>query len=374
MSEIYYQSEAYYSSLNDCLRLLRDGMMNELVNTARDGYARSRDVMARTDFAKCMYVGGQRDSALNMLEETMKLIPGHAYPATQRGIILLGECFPEVPVQRPAAKSQPFIQMQTLGANGRFGNQLNQYAFARVVALNQGLELRTPNWIGRYLFDLDDPDVGPFTRTINEQDIDLSCALAGVGTTSGLISSLEEYNIWGYYPMSGFTLRSYRRIYQSLYQPAPWIESITHGILAKLRAIGQTIVALHLRRGDMVTDDTYWVAPVSWYRTQLAEIWQSLETPVLYIASEDPEIRLQFLDYPVVTCNELLPLVPGAEFYTDWFVMSQADLLLISNSSFSYTAALTNRVASRFYRPSRLDQRLYQFDPWAECQLIEMPG
>ena len=374
MSEIYYQSDAYYSVLSDCLRQLRDGLVNELVNTARDGYARSRDVMARTDFAKCMYAGGQRNLALDMLEETMRLLPGHAYPATQRGLILLRECFPDVPVQRPAVKSQPFIQIQTLGANGRFGNQLNQYAFARVVALNQGLELRTPNWIGRYLFDLDDPDVGPVARTIKEQDVDVSCALAGLATTSGLISSLEGYNIWGYYTMSGFTLRSYRRIYQSLYQPAPWIASITNGILAKLRAIGQTIVALHLRRGDMVTEHGYWISPVAWYRTLLAEIWHGLETPVLYIASDDPDIRLQFLDYPVVTCNELLPLVPGAEFYTDWFVLSQADLLLISNSSFSYTAALTNQVASRFYRPSRLDQRLYQFDPWAEGQLIEMPG
>ena len=330
--------------------------------------------MARTDFAKCMYAGGQRDPALDMLEETMRLLPGHAYPATQRGIILLGECFPEVAAQRPTAKSQRFIQMQTFGANGRFGNQLNQYAFARVVALNQGLELRTPNWIGRYLFDLDDPDVGPFTRTIGEQDVDISCALAGVGTSSNLISSLEGYNIWGYYTMSGVVLRSYRRIYQSLYQPAPWIAAITDGILAKLRAIGQTIVALHLRRGDMVTDDAYWIAPVAWYRTLLAEIWHGLETPVLYIASDDPDIRLQFLDYPVVKCNELLPLVPGAEFYTDWFVLSQADHLVISNSSFSYTAALTNQVAARFYRPSRLNQCLYQFDPWSEDQFIEMTG
>lgn len=47
--------------------------------------------------------------------------------------------------------------MRLLGTNGRFGNQLLQYAFLRLYADGHGLSCQTADWIGRDLFDLDDP-------------------------------------------------------------------------------------------------------------------------------------------------------------------------------------------------------------------------
>lgn len=44
------------------------------------------------------------------------------------------------------------VTVSCLGNNGRFGNQLFQYAFARAYAEQIGAELQTPYWAGRELF------------------------------------------------------------------------------------------------------------------------------------------------------------------------------------------------------------------------------
>lgn len=49
--------------------------------------------------------------------------------------------------------------MKTVGTPliGRFGNQLFQYAHARAYAGATGMTLVTPNWIGRRIFNIEDP-------------------------------------------------------------------------------------------------------------------------------------------------------------------------------------------------------------------------
>lgn len=44
------------------------------------------------------------------------------------------------------------VTVSCLGNNGRFGNQLFQYAFARAYAESIDAELQTPDWQGRYIF------------------------------------------------------------------------------------------------------------------------------------------------------------------------------------------------------------------------------
>ena len=46
--------------------------------------------------------------------------------------------------------------MSTLGSNGRFANQLFQYAYVKLYALRHGLEPMLPRWVGNELFGLDD--------------------------------------------------------------------------------------------------------------------------------------------------------------------------------------------------------------------------
>ena len=51
------------------------------------------------------------------------------------------------------------ITMATLGTNGRFGNQIFQYAFLKIYAKTHQLKLQTSQWIGQYLFGHREPIV-----------------------------------------------------------------------------------------------------------------------------------------------------------------------------------------------------------------------
>ena len=52
------------------------------------------------------------------------------------------------------------ITMSTLGYNGRFGNQLFQYCYAKALARKLNTTLQIPkNWIGRQIFNIDDEEI-----------------------------------------------------------------------------------------------------------------------------------------------------------------------------------------------------------------------
>ena len=142
--------------------------------------------------------------------------------------------------------------------------------------------------------------------------------------------------------------------------------------MAKLAAKGKTLVALHLRRGDF-GHGPFWIAPESWYLDWLATLWPQLDQPVLYIASDDPNIFRQFAAYSPVTAADFEPPIPGAEFYDDFHVLSQADHLAISNSGFSFVAGLLNSRARGFLRPDLARRQLVAYDPWNADVLLPNP-
>lgn len=329
------------------------------------------DVVARTDLARLTYRIGQRARALEMFGLVVSMNPGHAYPVTHRAVLLLDEVFPLRTAGHARGPNRPAIQMSTLGYNGRFGNQINQYAFLSLSARAQGLAIRTPNWIGRYLFNLQDAPILGARDSINETGIDIPASLAGLSPGAGKVSRLHDLDVWGYFGIRGDVLRPFREPFQLIFQPAPWISPFTDGVLDRLEKRGRTVIAIHVRRGDMVSHRDYWVAPEEWYLEHLSRIWDESDRPVLYLASDEPSMRHAFQKYSPVVDNDLAHPLPGAEFFTDWFVLTKAHHVCISNSTFSYTAALVNQRCSDFFRPSRVQSSLIRFDPWMEEQLIE---
>jgi hypothetical protein len=135
----------------------------------------------------------------------------------------------------------------------------------------------------------------------------------------------------------------------------------------KLRSKGKTIISLHLRRGDYAnfSKDPFFIAPNKWYVKWLNEIWDSLEDPVLYIASDEPhKVISHFQAYQPVTSKELGVSLPKASFYTDFYILTQCDMVAISNSTFSFAASMLNEHASIFMRPHPPQKALITFDPW----------
>jgi len=49
------------------------------------------------------------------------------------------------------------VSLGSLGYYGRFGHQLMEYLFLRCQAERAGIPMETPEWVGHYVFELDDP-------------------------------------------------------------------------------------------------------------------------------------------------------------------------------------------------------------------------
>jgi hypothetical protein len=142
-----------------------------------------------------------------------------------------------------------------------------------------------------------------------------------------------------------------------------------------LRQPGQTLVAIHLRRGDFTGGATFWPAPEAWYLRWLERVWPTLVNPVLYVASDDAASVLpQFAAYCPKSNRDLNVTVNGAEFYPDFYVMSQCDVLAISNSTFSFAAAMMNQHAKLFARPDPASENLIAFDVWSSPAQLRKDG
>jgi hypothetical protein len=248
--------------------------------------------------------------------------------------------------------------MTSLGSNGRFGNQLLQYGFLRAYAAEFDLEVQVPDWIGRDLFDLDDPYPILSLPQLRDDQIDFSQSLCRQSST--IYSNVD---IWGYFIYPTRLLARYRELFQSLYQPGLYLSDVSKNVSRNLRNRGETIVTLHLRRGDFGYG-RFWIAPTQWYIAWLHTFWETLDRPVLYVATDDPSVIEQLSFFNPLTAADISGAVPGIEFYTDFHVLRESDIVAISNSTFSFTATLLNTDGKTFVRPNQATQGLVAYEPW----------
>jgi len=341
-----------------------------------------RDISARNpgvfpvlyDLAQMEESLHRRDAALQTYEAAIAANPGHAGPFTRRAVILLRQAL-GAPLATPAEKAQPSsgrkygrLTMSSLGSNGRFGNQLLQYTVLRALGAVHGLMVETPEWIGRWLFDLADPPTTADLPELREEDDNIARLL--LQRTRSKTAANQD--LWGYCAYHSRYFKPHRDLMRKLFTPGARFRPRADAAMAKLAAKGKTLVALHLRRGDFGRGP-FWIAPESWYLDWLATLWPQLDQPVLYIASDDPDIFRLFAAYSPVTAADFEPPIPGAEFYDDFHVLSQADHLGISNSSFSFVASLLNSRARSFMRPDLAMQQLVAYDPWNADVLLPHP-
>lgn len=263
---------------------------------------------------------------------------------------------------RPAhpAPDRPRLTSSTLGNRGRFAHNVLEYVLLRLYAEKQGCVLETPDWVGGAYFDLDDPapcgplPPWPFARRV------LNGTLTAENQGQALmnrdvLSPLFLYN----YPVE------YRDRVRSWLRPrpqwAPWIDPPVD----TLRAVGRTIVAIHIRRGDFLQYG-YPVTETSWYVDWLRTLWPTLDRPVLYLASDDiPAVRAAFREFRPVTLEDAAPSWPGLEFLQDFHVLTQADIVGISAASgFSQLAARLNARAHLCVEPDMEAGGIRPFIPW----------
>ncbi|MGB6354281.1 MAG: alpha-1,2-fucosyltransferase [Steroidobacteraceae bacterium] len=308
---------------------------------------------------------GCAEEAIAAYERAGGLIPGHSVPFSRASCLRLARMLGPAPAHMPAPAASARIQMTSLGANGRFGNQLLQYGFLRLYAAKHGLVAETPDWIGRYVFGCNDPGISAALPVVGENAVDLPAALRG-----DLDSPPRNCDLQGYF--CGDTRRwgPVAAEFRRLYEPVPAIRHELDAALSRLRERGRTLVAIHLRRGDFGYG-RFWIAPAPWYLDWLRGIWATLDRPVLYIASDEPGIAAVFAEFSPLVSRDLDAGLEPMPLLLDHFILSSADHLAISNSSFSFTAAMLNAHLSAAVRPDPERRALVEFNPWAAPVLMD---
>lgn len=323
--------------------------------------ARPDDFVALVQLGQLLLHTARLGEVLEVADRAVTLNPGHGIPFSLQAMAAARLRFGSPPLPRPSS-SAPAISMRSLGANGRFGNQLLQYAFLKLYARQHGLEAQSFDWIGRDLFGCDEPFPRASLPALDERQADLFDSLNGQAPV------YANRDLTGYFCAHTSQWQGRAAEFRNLFVHRPVVQDWLRPAMAAIAERGRTLVALHIRRGDY-GQGRFWIAPVEWYTSWLTSIWRDLDAPVLYVASDDPGVTAEFSDFHPMDAAML-----GAgrlDLCLDHHVLSRADHLAISNSSFSFTAAMLNE-AGNFLRPDRAAARLVPFDPWNADVLL--PG
>jgi hypothetical protein len=264
------------------------------------------------------------------------------------------------------------ITMTKLGRMGRFANQLVQYMFLKTYAQQYGLRLETPRWIGQELFGLDDP---PISQALPEF-VELYDKDPRRMVVPRLAEPLSNVDFCGFFQYPTRYYAPHKECIRQWFTPVPAIRQPLDEAVARLRERGRTVVGMHIRRGDYGYAYFY-LTPLAWYLRWLERTWAQLDDPVLLVASDELDSVLPALaDYHPVAARNLGVGLAQAPDYPDFYLLSQADVLVIPNSTFSFVASMLGQNLRQAYR-SHLsdpldDPPFRRFDPWdadmLDCQ------
>jgi len=270
------------------------------------------------------------------------------------------------------------VSMSTLGHNGRFANQLFQYLYLKVLAKNQEMLVHTPRWLGTDLFGLQDPVSYVDPPRVDElgSGMDTGVQSGAVVSAQDLIEAhkrpLPSMNLYGYFQLHTSVYKQYRDEIRKIFTFAePWRGAL-HNLVSRLREFsGRKIVAIHLRRGDYGSG-IFYRAPCQWYMDWIKSAGITPAEFAIYISSEDPiPYVTRFAGFQVF-CNKSLGLPddPNIASLFDFVALANADLVAISNSSFSFFATMLNETASGYFRPDVASRSIVPYDPW-DSQVLE---
>jgi hypothetical protein len=315
--------------------------------------------------AQLYEVKGRHDEAVALYERALEIEPRHAFPWTRRAMNLLRREWGMPPPAQPARPDRPGISIRSLGSAGRFGNQVLQYGVARLAAERHGLEFEAPDWIGRDLFGFDDPlPTLPPRPPVENPEAAAIAALTGPVIAEASKKIVPDGDLAGFFQGPTGRWAQHRDRFRELFAFTGKAAEVTDLAWNRLANQGYLIVAIHLRRGDFGTE-RFWIAPTEWYASWLEQIWPQLPGAALYVASDDPDAVRGLEDFDPVTAAEIADeYVPGAEFLIDYAMLAHADIVGISNSSFSFTASMLNPGLKMSVRPDRKIGGLVPYDPW----------
>ena len=263
---------------------------------------------------------------------------------------------------------------------GRFGNQLFKYYFLRRVARDTGCELRLPGWLGDLAFVLPPqapPGVADEILVLQAPEPDLEDPEADLAAVKSRLAAADCVELHGFFQYHTAFHRPDREFLRSLFQRNPLLdEQLRSRLEEKIGA--RDFVCVHLRRGDYLR---YADSPLFW-PTDPASVVEALgglvrsgmkQAPV-YLCSDELDSGLGALraaGIDALSSRDLFKYPdPALALVIDFYVMSRAPVLMISNSSLSFFASLLNDQARVFLRPCPQTGAMIPFDPWNSRALL----
>ena len=259
------------------------------------------------------------------------------------------------------------IAMSSLGSNGRFANQLFQYAFLKLYALRHGATVLLQDWEGSRVFGLKEQNGnGERLRELEFPAFENKELALWSADDPPL-----DVDFWGYFQEIPPCWQPHRHLLRTLFTlPArhskrldAWCHDLTDGGRREL-------VAVHVRRTDYVAQKLPWfrTIPEEWYLDWLRKLWPTLTDPVLFVATDDPGAVLpHFAEFsPRSTAD--LPRSSLPDHIGDFELLRRANHLAICNSSFSRMPAILAEDTQRCFIPSLTEKRFVPYDPWSDRQ------
>ena len=275
---------------------------------------------------------------------------------------------------------------------GRAGNQFLQYMFLKSYAATHQCQLQLPSWVGNQLFGTNDPPITVSLPSYREP-VDAAANRQALPPTRDALVGHDFVGYAQYHTSVYHDLALSKNEVRGLLQPVASLRERLEPARQLLTREDRLVIGLHIRRGDYGRRH-FSLTPSSWFLQWLNDHWwqytQPDNPPVLFIATEDPTVVEEFAAYHPVTATALgveLNQEPMADYnylphdletqepgqldwYPDFYLLSQCHVVVASNSTFSFVAAMLNPSLQELWRPSLPAASFVLADPWNDYPLL----
>lgn len=279
------------------------------------------------------------------------------------------------------------IQSTRFFKNGRFGNQIFTYFFLKLAEKELGLEIRSEEWEGVSIFGLPTHE----KPIIGSHPIEYSDAFSVTNTPEQDLNYLEalserfgvqNFDVSGYFQYHTKLLAKYKQFYLDTFSiDEKFVNDVNEALSSFKSSPSQPVIAVHYRLGDYLDyekngSEIFFTSSANEIAEKINQILQQVgdRNPIIYLGSDDLERASRELNERGIahlTSNDLAgKLKKTNSLYLDFVQFVFADILLISNSSFSFAAAMLNSKSSNFFRPRLGDKKFVKFDPWNDRILL----
>jgi hypothetical protein len=250
------------------------------------------------------------------------------------------------------------FSLDSLAYWGRFGHTVLEYLQMRELSEKYSVPLETPDWVGHYVFQLDDPK-----NIFYRQRVRCSADQIEKNIDKEGVSALLQKDFFGVGAPQKWSSELVRKA-KELLKFRPEVEDYLKAYASRKILGNKTVVVIHLRLGDR-KEELEKIQNVLCYKKWLTENFQNFVSPYLYLASD--EIKLAAAEFEQFNPQFFTEDGYGhsqLDWLFDFYMMTIADVLVVSHSGFSIVASVINSNPCAVYlQPNMEAGNLVPFDP-----------